>query len=121
MMTHSLIEKYNVPGPRYTSYPTVPYWNQELFLKHVYLSYSTLERFNSSLVNTYEVNDSYIKSIEFVKDYLENNLDIENSFDNKCRNIYDHLRIWYKRLVNNPNSLDDIKWEVARTMKYYEK
>ncbi|HET6990640.1 MAG TPA: radical SAM protein, partial [Bacteroidia bacterium] len=22
-----LIKKYNVPGPRYTSYPTVPYWN----------------------------------------------------------------------------------------------
>ncbi len=22
----NLIEKYNVPGPRYTSYPTVPYW-----------------------------------------------------------------------------------------------
>lgn len=24
-----LLRKYNVPGPRYTSYPTVPYWNQE--------------------------------------------------------------------------------------------
>lgn len=23
----SLIRKYNVPGPRYTSYPTVPYWD----------------------------------------------------------------------------------------------
>ena len=23
----SLIQKYNVPGPRYTSYPTVPYWD----------------------------------------------------------------------------------------------
>jgi oxygen-independent coproporphyrinogen-3 oxidase len=22
----SLLEKYAVPGPRYTSYPTVPYW-----------------------------------------------------------------------------------------------
>lgn len=27
----SLIQKYNVPGPRYTSYPTVPYWNIETF------------------------------------------------------------------------------------------
>ncbi len=27
----SLIQKYNVPGPRYTSYPTVPYWEEELF------------------------------------------------------------------------------------------
>ena len=24
-----LIRKYNVPGPRYTSYPTVPYWQEE--------------------------------------------------------------------------------------------
>ncbi|VXB86599.1 Coproporphyrinogen-III oxidase [Flavobacterium sp. 9AF] len=27
----SLIQKYNVPGPRYTSYPTVPYWEENLF------------------------------------------------------------------------------------------
>ncbi len=28
-MNNSLIEKYNVAGPRYTSYPTVPHWKQE--------------------------------------------------------------------------------------------
>ncbi|MCH2450700.1 MAG: oxygen-independent coproporphyrinogen III oxidase [Gracilimonas sp.] len=27
MMNTKLIRKYNVPGPRYTSYPTVPYWS----------------------------------------------------------------------------------------------
>ncbi|MDR0800962.1 oxygen-independent coproporphyrinogen III oxidase [Fluviicola sp.] len=27
MTTSELIQKYNVPGPRYTSYPPVPYWN----------------------------------------------------------------------------------------------
>jgi oxygen-independent coproporphyrinogen-3 oxidase len=26
---NALIRKYNVPGPRYTSYPTVPHWNPE--------------------------------------------------------------------------------------------
>lgn len=26
-----LVQKYNVPGPRYTSYPTVPYWNADSF------------------------------------------------------------------------------------------
>ena len=26
-----LIAKYNVPGPRYTSYPTVPYWNEDSY------------------------------------------------------------------------------------------
>ena len=28
---HGLIQKYNVPGPRYTSYPTVPYWDLNNF------------------------------------------------------------------------------------------
>ena len=26
-----LVQKYNVPGPRYTSYPTVPYWDVDSF------------------------------------------------------------------------------------------
>jgi oxygen-independent coproporphyrinogen-3 oxidase len=25
--TNSLVDKYNIPGPRYTSYPTVPFWH----------------------------------------------------------------------------------------------
>ncbi|MGL1886840.1 MAG: oxygen-independent coproporphyrinogen III oxidase [Reichenbachiella sp.] len=37
---NSLIQKYNIPGPRYTSYPTVPAWkedsvNKESWIKHV--------------------------------------------------------------------------------------
>ena len=28
-MSNLLIRKYNIPGPRYTSYPTVPFWNKE--------------------------------------------------------------------------------------------
>jgi oxygen-independent coproporphyrinogen-3 oxidase len=38
-MGSSLIQKYNVPGPRYTSYPTVPHWNnpptQQQWANHV--------------------------------------------------------------------------------------
>lgn len=30
-MKVSLVQKYNVPGPRYTSYPTVPYWDENRF------------------------------------------------------------------------------------------
>ncbi|WP_320814215.1 oxygen-independent coproporphyrinogen III oxidase [Flavobacterium sp.] len=30
-MQNSLVQKYNVPGPRYTSYPTVPYWEENTF------------------------------------------------------------------------------------------
>ena len=28
-MDKTLIQKYNIPGPRYTSYPTVPFWNKD--------------------------------------------------------------------------------------------
>ncbi len=33
----SIVQKYNVPGPRYTSYPTVPYWDEEGFSPARYL------------------------------------------------------------------------------------
>ncbi|CAM2760356.1 oxygen-independent coproporphyrinogen-3 oxidase [Flavobacterium succinicans] len=36
-MKNNLIQKYNVPGPRYTSYPTVPYWNELLFSTDLWL------------------------------------------------------------------------------------
>ncbi|MAW96883.1 MULTISPECIES: oxygen-independent coproporphyrinogen III oxidase [unclassified Leeuwenhoekiella] len=31
MIDTALVTKYNVPGPRYTSYPTVPYWDRDQF------------------------------------------------------------------------------------------
>ncbi len=34
----SLIQKYNIPGPRYTSYPTVPYWDNETFSKKKWIA-----------------------------------------------------------------------------------
>ena len=39
---NSLIHKYNIPGPRYTSYPTVPYWDEAQFSQAQYLQ--TLKR-----------------------------------------------------------------------------
>lgn len=36
-MATSLIQKYNVPGPRYTSYPTVPYWEHEHFSSETWI------------------------------------------------------------------------------------
>ncbi len=36
-MSAELIQKYNVPGPRYTSYPTVPYWNTDSFSTEIYI------------------------------------------------------------------------------------
>lgn len=34
---NSLVKKYNIPGPRYTSYPTVPFWNQDHFSKNQWI------------------------------------------------------------------------------------
>jgi oxygen-independent coproporphyrinogen-3 oxidase len=36
-MKTSLIQKYNIPGPRYTSYPTVPFWDEAQFTKDKWL------------------------------------------------------------------------------------
>lgn len=37
-MENSLITKYNIPGPRYTSYPTVPFWDNDSFSKEAWLN-----------------------------------------------------------------------------------
>ena len=56
--THtSLIQKYNIPGPRYTSYPTVPFWDGDGIKKEVWIE--TLQRaFHES--NTQEGISLYI-------------------------------------------------------------
>ena len=46
-MSISLIQKYNVAGPRYTSYPTVPYWENEVFTAGQWLD-SLVKSYNES-------------------------------------------------------------------------
>ncbi|MBZ9651753.1 oxygen-independent coproporphyrinogen III oxidase [Psychroflexus montanilacus] len=41
-----LIQKYNVPGPRYTSYPTVPFWDEETYSASSWIK--SLQKSNSS-------------------------------------------------------------------------
>ncbi|MBD0825136.1 oxygen-independent coproporphyrinogen III oxidase [Aestuariibaculum marinum] len=48
-MLKQLTNKYNVAGPRYTSYPTVPYWNQDTF---------SLKNWKSSLVQSFQASNS---------------------------------------------------------------
>ncbi len=48
-MLKSLVNKYNIAGPRYTSYPTVPYWNQESF---------SLKKWKSSLIQSFKESNS---------------------------------------------------------------
>ncbi|WOD42417.1 oxygen-independent coproporphyrinogen III oxidase [Hwangdonia lutea] len=48
-MLSNLVNKYNIAGPRYTSYPTVPYWNNETF---------SLEKWKSSLTTSFKESNS---------------------------------------------------------------
>lgn len=43
----NLIQKYNIPGPRYTSYPTVPFWDKEGIALDDWKQ-STIKAFNES-------------------------------------------------------------------------
>ena len=44
---NSLIDKYNIPGPRYTSYPTVPFWDETNFSSEQWQN-SVIRSFNES-------------------------------------------------------------------------
>ncbi|MEM6261209.1 MAG: oxygen-independent coproporphyrinogen III oxidase [Bacteroidota bacterium] len=44
-MSQQLIRKYNIPGPRYTSYPTVPYWEE---------AYFSTDKWKASVLRTFE-------------------------------------------------------------------
>ena len=46
-MSSNLVSKYNIPGPRYTSYPTVPYWNKDTFSLKAWKS-DTIKSFEES-------------------------------------------------------------------------
>lgn len=48
-MNNSLINKYNVAGPRYTSYPTVPYWNMDTF---------SLKKWKATLIQSFNESNS---------------------------------------------------------------
>lgn len=54
-MDKQIIDKYNVPGPRYTSYPTVPFWKNEPLSSEDWLT--TIRRnnvfFNSTDTSVY--------------------------------------------------------------------
>jgi len=48
-MNNSLVNKYNIAGPRYTSYPTVPYWDDDTF---------SVEKYKSSLITSFNESNS---------------------------------------------------------------
>jgi oxygen-independent coproporphyrinogen-3 oxidase len=55
MNVKELIQKYNVPGPRYTSYPTVPFWKKNDFHSSEWLQEldGAFKRFPNSSIGIY--------------------------------------------------------------------
>lgn len=54
-MDKQLIDKYNVPGPRYTSYPTVPFWKDDTLKENEWLQtiQKNADYFKSNEVSIY--------------------------------------------------------------------
>lgn len=48
-MDTALVRKYNIPGPRYTSYPTVPYWDESRF---------STEKWQEELIHAFDTTNS---------------------------------------------------------------
>ena len=58
-MNLELFRKYNVPGPRYTSYPTVPYWDSNPFCE----SLCTYCGCNTRITRNHAVSNPYIATV----------------------------------------------------------
>jgi len=54
-MEGNLIDKYNKPGPRYTSYPTVPFWKNEPLVLSAWINFlgKNIEIFDSKPISLY--------------------------------------------------------------------
>jgi len=84
-------------------------------------TYPTLCKFNNTLIDVYTIKNTSTLNLDFLTDFLDKHSDLEDSIDTKCREVYTKLNIWYKRLIDNPDNLDSVKWEVVKLMKYFER
>lgn len=91
----NLVQKYNIPGPRYTSYPTVPYWDLE--------SFSGWQWRNTLVKNFNESNGEEGISLYIHLPFCEN----------LCTFCGCHKRITKRHEVENPYISDVLKeWEL---------
>lgn len=91
MHDSNLIDKYNRPGPRYTSYPTVPFWKNETFSE---------TEWSDTLVKNYQQFDSKEISIYIHLPFCES----------LCTFCGCHKRITKNHAVENPY-IDALKKE----------
>lgn len=89
-----LAQKYNVPGPRYTSYPTVPYWDINSF---------SGKKWNSSVLRAFEENPEEGISVYIHLPFCEH----------MCTFCGCHKRITKRHEVERPYIISVLKeWEL---------
>ena len=72
MNTNELIKKYNVPGPRYTSYPTVPFWkNQTLKAELVSVKEEAVNLAKQTKIEGINLNNTGVETASKPKSTLE--------------------------------------------------
>ena len=57
MIDEKLLSKYDIPTPRYTSYPIVPYWQTEPILENVWKDRLMDLFLNKYLENLMKINE----------------------------------------------------------------
>lgn len=88
----NLIKKYNVPAPRYTSYPTVPYWdidnwNEEKWINNVLVTYKKSKAEGISLY-------IHLPFCESLCTYCGCNTRITKNHSVELPYIYDIIKEW---------------------------
>lgn len=95
-------------------------------IRQVYNTMKTFEKFNNYLIDAYNTEEKPLKlELAFLDNYLKENNDIISSpcvdMNGICSYIYKKLSKWYDRLTDSIDNLDNVKWEVVKEMKYFEK
>ena len=65
-ISEDFLAKYNTPGPRYTSYPTAPAWNDNFGVKDLENAYSDADAAGTALVALY-ASSLLRKSLSFLR------------------------------------------------------
>lgn len=107
-MKKDLIKKYNVPGPRYTSYPTVPHWND----------YPSQLQWREAVKKTFDVSNSsegisvyvHLPYCESLCTFCGCNMRVSNNHSVELPYIEAVLKEWklYVELFDGPAKIKEI-------------
>ena len=107
LMNTLLLKKYNVPAPRYTSYPTVPYWKDEISVADWEINFQEQFRnHNNEGISLY----IHLPFCESLCTYCGCNKKITTNHNVETRYIDAVLKEWnmYLELMNEPPLIREI-------------